>query len=243
MIGAPAEIENEINAEESPPGPPAPMVAEKFAIFEGVPLIVPVSLFMANPAGSVSDSQEVTGRSARSCMAGVLENATPTLPVSDWFGIKRGAPFDTEKVTSSVLDPLLELAVMDEENDPESSGVPVIAPVEVLRTKPGGRKLPEKAVAGRSAASVRASFPEKDTPTLAVNDWPAVKIGVPVAIENETVVPGGLAAEMKAEESWLVRLGKTTDPLLRWIKKNLCEEVIVEMLEIAGTEICSFRLQ
>jgi hypothetical protein len=119
-----------------------------------------------------------------------------------------------------VLEPLLELAVMDDENGPESSGVPVIAPVEVFRTNPGGT-LPEKAVAGRSAASVRFSFPEKDTPTLAVNDWPAVKIGVPVAIENETVVPGGLAAEMKAEESWLVRLGKTTDPLVLWTKKNL----------------------
>jgi hypothetical protein len=83
MIGAPAEIENEITAEESPPGPPAPMVAEKFVIFVGVAVIAPVALLIENPAGSVIDSQEVTGRSARSCMAGVLENATPTLPVSD----------------------------------------------------------------------------------------------------------------------------------------------------------------
>ena len=71
---------------------------------------------------------------------------------------------------------------------PIDAGVPVISPVLALIDSPEGKDHATSAhdVTGRSVASVRASVPENDTPTLPVKLWPAVIRGTPAATASVT---------------------------------------------------------
>jgi len=101
----------------------------------------------------------------------------------------------------AALDPPPPVAVKLAVNKPFVVGVPEMAPVEALIARPAGNPVALQDVAGRSTASVSAIVPEKISPTLQVNVWPAVIIGAPTAIEIVTAVaapvpPGPVAVSV-----------------------------------------------
>jgi hypothetical protein len=154
----------------------------------GMPVMVPVAVLMANPAGRPPEPHIVAGRDAAS-RAGVTLNASPTLPVKVWPAVMMGAPLPSTRLNSATeLVPPGPVAVSDMGKVPEVVGMPVTSPVAELRVAHGGRETVAQDVTGRLPVSLAVYFFEKGTPTLPVNVCPAGMLGTPAAMVNVTGV-------------------------------------------------------
>jgi hypothetical protein len=185
MIGTPSAIVKEILVAELVPLLFAAVneaVNEPLAV--GVPVIAPVVVLSASPAGSPVTPQEVAGRSSASLSAGAWENATPTLHVKLCPSVIIGAPAAIEIVAVSVSEPPGPVAVSEIVALPLSCGVPVIAPVVVFSVAQLGSPVALQLVTGRFVLSVSEKVLLNAVPTVPEAVCPAVIIGTPARIKN-----------------------------------------------------------
>jgi hypothetical protein len=154
----------------------------------GMPVMAPVAVLMANPAGRPPEPHIVAGRDAASVRAGVTLNASPTLPVKVWPAVMMGAPTATEIITAASLVPPDPVAVSVIVVVPLSCGVPVISPVEALSVAQLGNPVADQLVTGRLVTSESAGLAENAVPTLPVKACPAVMMGAPAEMVKVTGV-------------------------------------------------------
>ncbi len=180
IMGDPIAMEIVAVSVSDPPGPVAVSVIVALPLSCGVPVIVPVLVLIAIPAGNSVALHEVTDLFVLSVSENVLLNADPTLPEAVWPGVMIGAPSAIVKLTLvALLVPPPPVAVKEAVNEPLAVGVPVISPVVVLIDSPAGSPVALQEVAGRSSASSSAGVSLNATPTLPVKLWPDTIIGGP----------------------------------------------------------------
>lgn len=206
MIGAPSEIvKATVLAALVPPPPVAVKLAVDVPLVVGVPVMAPVAVFSASPAGSPVALHEVAGRSAASSSESVADvKASPTFPVKLWPETMMGGPAAMEIAAVSVSAPPGPVAVRVIVVLPVSWGVPVIAPVVVLRVAQLGNPVALQLVTGRLAESVRENVLLKASPTLPEPVWLGVIDGAPTVIVIGAVSvsepPGPVAVSVILEE-------------------------------------------
>jgi hypothetical protein len=185
MIGTPSAIVKEmLVAVLAPPPPVAVNEAVNEPLAVGVPVIAPVVVLSASPAGSPVTLQEVAGRSSASSRAGVWENATPTLPVKLCPAVIIGGPRAIEITAVFVSEPPGPVAVSVIVELPLSCGVPVIAPVVVFSASPAGSPVAAQLVTGRFTASVSENVLLNAVPTFPEAVCPAVMSGASTIVKE-----------------------------------------------------------
>ena len=151
-----------------PPGPVAVSEIAALPVSCGVPVIAPVVVLSVAQLGKPVAAQLVTGRFVLSVSENVLLNAVPTVPEAVCDAVMSGTPSVIVKATLLAALPPPPVAVKLAVNEPFAVGVPVIAPVVVLRDRPAGNPVTLQDVAGRSSASSRVGVCVNATPTLPV---------------------------------------------------------------------------
>ena len=191
IMGAPSEIVNAtLVAALVPPPPVAVKLAVNAPFVVGVPVMAPVVVLIARPAGSPVAPHEVAGRFSASVSTSVVAGKTsPTLPVNACPAVIIGAPAATESVTAvAALVPPGPVAVSVAVVLPLSCGVPVIAPVAVLSVAQLGNPVAAHEVTERFTLSVSENVLLNAVPTAPEPVCPAVMMGAPSEIVNATLV-------------------------------------------------------